>query len=175
MTVETKTLKKEHRAKKQKQRDKAQKILFDSHPETMRIAVNVAHGVARDVICPHCQGEFSIKVGDNSNKEILKTLIEQVEGKPKQTTEVDLNAKFELDSSQLLRLFNRLEEFRKEQASVTISAIEAEFKALPEPKLPEVLPVAGMEKVILAPPVTIKPQPLQEIKVTTSGQYAVKE
>ncbi len=177
--AETKTEKKLSKDKKQKQRDKAQKLLLRAHPETMRIALAAAHGVAKNVECPHCKRKFDVKVGDGSNKEILKELIQQVEGKPKQTTEVDLKATLELDNSQLLRLYTRLAEFMKKQASQTIDLAEAEFKAIEEPELPKDTENQGLPKPLTIAPEVATPffEPLkpQKVEVIASDQYAVKE
>ncbi len=154
MATETKEPKKTRKAKDQKLRDKTDKLLLEASPELMATAINASFGVARNVTCPYCEGKFDAKLGDKANKELLKTLIEQFRGKPKQTQEVDLKATLELNSGQNLRLFHAMldsvgitladiQEILDKKNAANIGVIEAEFKAIKEPELPNETPAVA--------------------------------
>jgi hypothetical protein len=178
MKAEKKTDKRTRKAKDEKLRGEAKKLLINAHPETMRIAIAVAHGVARNIECPDCGCKFDVKVGDQSNKEILKELIQQIEGKPKQPIDADIHAKVELDNTQLLRLYYQLMDFKKEREEAeSIETVEAEFKAIPEPKLPEQVLAPPAPPIAFPDPEQEKPKPSEPkpIPVEIPDQYRVKE
>jgi len=156
-------------------REKAKKKILLAHPETVEIAISKAHGVARNIVCPFCQNNFDVKVGDKAEKDLLIRLMDGVEGKPKQIAEIDLKAKLELDASQLLALFNRLEEFRKERAAETIDVVEAEFKEIKEPELPQQILAPPSPAVTFSEPQKQEPVKSEPIAIMESEQYGVKD
>lgn len=172
--------------KSEKLREQADKILLTAHPESVRIAINKAHGIASNVVCPFCEGKFDVKLGEKANAELLKTIIEHVKGRPKQVQEVDLKATMEIDSGQNIRLFVRtleslgiglseLQEFLQKKNAAELPAIEAEFKAIEEPKLPEpevIQPPESLPAQAIASQTMPEPP---EVTIETSEQYAVKE
>ena len=173
--MKTKLEKQTRKTKDEKLRGEARKLLLNAHPETMRIAINLAHGVARDIVCPHCEGKFDIKVGDGAKIAVLTELIQQVVGKPKQPIEGELTHKIELNNSELLELNYRLEEFRKEKAKVeNIEVVEAEFKALPVPELPAETTAPPAPPIAASAP-ELKPSEPKPVPVEVPDQYKVKE
>ncbi len=174
------TVKKDGRtkqAKAERQRERAHKLLMTAHPDNMRIAISVAQGKATNVICPHCEKTFDIKIGEGSNKEILKELIQQVDGKPKQPIDAEINAKVDLDSPRLISLYRQLQDFIEVQKKTnSIEIAEAKFKEIPVPELPKL--ESGNN-----PPVTIPDQQVSvpmdpkptEVQIYVPEQYGVKD
>jgi len=168
-------MKKEIKQRGRPKKDEA--LIKAAHPETMRIMIAKAHGVARNVTCPECGTKFDVKVGDKADRELLMHLDNRVQGKPVAKTEVDMMATMELSSGQLLRLADSLRDYMKMREAETIESVEAEFKAIKEPKLPE---LSAPE--ITQPQISVKAEVAQPEKrgnvngviVEDSGQYAVR-
>lgn len=163
--------------KKRGRPKKEEALIKAAHPETMRIMIAKAHGIARNITCPECGAKFDVKVGDKADRELLMHLDNRVQGKPVAKTEVDMNATMELSSGQLLRLAESLKEYMKMREAETIESVEAEFKAIKEPELPELTSPETIQQVS---------QPVKEIRtekkelvnnsiiVEDAGQYAMK-
>lgn len=110
----------------------AQRVILDSHPETVRLLITKAHGIARKIKCPHCGQKFDYKVGDGVDKELLQHLDNRVQGKP--TNRIEADIKQDISSSQMLRWYNEIMAYQSEMTSISVEEAHEKVKALPMPE-----------------------------------------
>jgi len=84
----------------------------------------------KPIVCQHCGGETGQKGID---REAAIYLVDRIMGKPKQVQEVDLLARTELTSSQALKMYHQLEEYRAQYMALNPAPLLLKLQSAQNP------------------------------------------
>ncbi len=129
---------------------KAMEVVEGAHPELIEAMIQIAKGEVVWIKCPECKESFrqfkcpkckktiEHECIGKADREMLIHLDNRILGKPKQTTEIDLNAHVEVNNIQLNTMLQKVLEYQRQLLlpENDPDIIEGEIKEIPVPTIP---------------------------------------